>query len=441
MEITGANSVSSGTSPASIDYPLAAFVAIATTLTLKAEVFLVCLGTYALCFVALKGRAWASDAIATIDRNVAGFCAALMAIWFYGALLGWYMGWPRGHVMRNFFGLALFLPFLPLVATLSHGRDVWRSIAFAGLVSLSVLLALRLGTVVGVLGYEDFGNLGIPVGASEYGLRIYSFGLLLGISTECLLVLRLFEAIGKLNWRKATWAGAKVIAVLAVISFVGDSKGISLAAGLALFTPILLSRPLSTHIRYLPIALFLLWGHLVIVPQTTSHVAGFLAPKKNPDFGIILREAQKGEKSELTYESSRAPSSAAIFDETALGNQIRYEQFRQLVSDWRFFGRGLGAPISSGYARPGEFKYGFELSYINLIHKLGVVALAYFGFILYSIYKVAFSSISPQEKYVAFSCLCYLVPSLGNPILFAAQLVLLHVLALHVATRYAHGAQ
>lgn len=124
----------------------------------------------------------------------------------------------------------------------------------------------------------------------------------------------------------------------------------------------------------------------------------------------------------------------STFDDKDLANLARYEQLYYLLNDLTFWGKGLGSVIP-GYSRNLDKPYGFELSYLSLIHKFGVLGL--FAVMLYIIIicKAIRNIISGNEvKYAITSigCITYLLPSIGNPLLFAPQAVVLNSLAIYL---------
>ena len=59
----------------------------------------------------------------------------------------------------------------------------------------------------------------------------------------------------------------------------------------------------------------------------------------------------------------------------------------------------------------------------------------YFALLVYSVYRMVTSTKPLQERCVALGLLGYLLPAIGNPILFAVEAVFLHMFALHAVTR------
>lgn len=115
-------------------------------------------------------------------------------------------------------------------------------------------------------------------------------------------------------------------------------------------------------------------------------------------------------------------------------NSMRSEQFEYIVSELTFFGNGLGAPLISGYKR--DFSgYGFELTYVNIVHKLGVFSI--FLFMSY-IVTLMVASIRILRRVYVFESLFviglmgYLVVGAGNPLLLSTSAVILHCIAMYV---------
>ena len=121
-----------------------------------------------------------------------------------------------------------------------------------------------------------------------------------------------------------------------------------------------------------------------------------------------------------------------MFAQSDESNVIRYIQLAGMIQDLTLLGNGLGAEIS-GMIRNQAKPYGFELTYINLIHKIGILSIPLFWCYFYSLYK-AIIELRKQESWhygaAALGSLCFLFPSIGNPMLFSPQMVALHCAAL-----------
>jgi hypothetical protein len=124
-----------------------------------------------------------------------------------------------------------------------------------------------------------------------------------------------------------------------------------------------------------------------------------------------------------------------MFSADDVSNAVRYSQLNDLIDDIVPLGKGLGAEVP-GNIRDDERPYGFELSYVNLIHKLGIVSLFTIFAYFFSFYKAiaALRNINVDRRYAAVSLggLCYLFPAIGNPIIAEPQLILMHCICLYL---------
>jgi len=120
-----------------------------------------------------------------------------------------------------------------------------------------------------------------------------------------------------------------------------------------------------------------------------------------------------------------------------VSNTIRSDQFQYLLSELTFFGNGLGSSLRSGYAREPS-GYSFELTYVNIVHKIGVFSI--FLFISY-IATLTVASIRILRRVYVFESLFviglmgYLVVGAGNPILLSTSAVILHCIAMYIIVK------
>lgn len=115
-------------------------------------------------------------------------------------------------------------------------------------------------------------------------------------------------------------------------------------------------------------------------------------------------------------------------------NAIRYEQMNYLIDDLTFLGKGLGAGLSTGYERDG-MGYGFELVYLNLIHKVGIFSILIFYsycLTLYRAIKNLYRGYNMRYSATALGAMCFLFPSVGNSYLLSPVAVVLHCVALYL---------
>jgi hypothetical protein len=113
-------------------------------------------------------------------------------------------------------------------------------------------------------------------------------------------------------------------------------------------------------------------------------------------------------------------------------NSVRSEQFDYLLSEWSFSGAGLGSSLISGYRRD-DAGYGFELTYINLVNKLGILSIPLF-FSYVSVLFFGFKFFFFDGKRVTgawvLGLMAFLIPGAGNPLLLAPVFVFMHFIAI-----------
>ena len=417
---------------------LVALIMIGCTLSMRAEFFVVASAALTIGFIATSSgdalwRAWRS-----IDRSTLVGCVTMASLWAYGFTLGLWEGYPRSHVLRNFFGLAFFLPSLFAASVVVGRAGISRIAVRTGLSALILLVVLRVGSIIGFVPIELFKFLGVPVGLADFGLRVYSFGAFPIFGWQAMVSVALYQALGEGAFPKAALLAGQVLLIVAATMFVTESKGILLGAIAVLAVPLVLQFRPATHARYaLAAAAIVVLQTQVIMPGTTYVAINWLGLKPSEIMAELVDKARlsaaKGGDQMVDDDSSNPVET--IFGAQSLGNAERYAQAQELLDDVVPFGHGLGAPITSGYSRSVTYPYGFELSFLNVIHKFGVFSLFYFAFLLYSGYRILTSQKPILERSAALGLLGYTFPAIGNPVLFAVQAVFIHMLALHGATR------
>lgn len=124
-----------------------------------------------------------------------------------------------------------------------------------------------------------------------------------------------------------------------------------------------------------------------------------------------------------------------IFGNQDVSNENRYKQFDAVVNELSFLGKGWGAKFISNDLDRDENGYSIELSYLNLIHKIGFLSIVFFIFYFFNFLKIfqLLKSDIDRLKEMGLLCLgltCYLFTSVGNPSLFAPIFVFLNCILL-----------
>jgi hypothetical protein len=126
-----------------------------------------------------------------------------------------------------------------------------------------------------------------------------------------------------------------------------------------------------------------------------------------------------------------------LFAKVDISNKARYDQLDFIINDFNFFGNGLGATIK-GLVRSISTPYGFELTYLNLIHKFGFMSLILFLGWTYLFIKIIGRILVGKEllfNIAAFGALGYMLPSIGNPLLMHPACVMLNCIALYLTRK------
>lgn len=334
--------------------------------------------------------------------------AYFLFLWLYGIILGFFLKNETSYIIANNAGMTLyFLYFILLQVRFPKLRlyklILWSSYSI-GVITILIFLFNILGVpkeIVNLLG-ESTG------GASTGQQRVYFVsqvtlfgGFSFFLSASICSKYQKIEYFDIRNFKQQIAVFIGFLFFTICIAFLTASKGFMLGFLFLTFfiSAALFYKKLSSGI--VNVKIFYLIG-LIFVFVFSLLSLGY--------FNIIT----------------------ATFDEEDLGNLARYEQLYFLVNDLTFWGKGLGSTISD-YSRNLEKPYGFELSYLSLLHKFGVFGV--FGILLYIVtFLKGLRNIvnGKNVKYatVAVGCLGYLLPSIGNPLMFAPQSVLLHCIAL-----------
>lgn len=131
-----------------------------------------------------------------------------------------------------------------------------------------------------------------------------------------------------------------------------------------------------------------------------------------------------------------------IFGAHEGSNELRYDFAHVIIKELSYQGKGWGAPFIDPYLRHRNgLGYSSELSYLNLIHKIGIFSLVYFSFYIWTLFQIWKCLVSNKSQKIntgllSMGLITYLFLSLGNPTLFAPAFVFMHVLSIHSLNKY-----
>jgi hypothetical protein len=316
--------------------------------------------------------------------------------WFYGVFIGLLGGFEPAHVFRNFFGLLLYFLFPLLHLFNPSSVQLVKLVLAAGGVQLLIALASFDPTLAFTHSASELTS--ISDARSSYSAGYIVIFPLLATTVGVTLL-----GAGKPSiFCRASAIGVFVTAAFSV-TVVTASKGFILAFILLML---------------IIVAAWIKRNTINLISIAVSFFAFFMS-SASPNEGFI----------DLLIVS---------FTTSESGNSIRAEQAIALMNELSFFGSGLGSNLVSGYRRD-ETGYGFELTYLNLIHKLGVFCIPLFLLYLYTVIaSIAFVWRRPHSV-ASYTCLggCgYMVVGIGNPLLLAPFSVTLHCIIMYLLSNF-----
>ena len=320
-----------------------------------------------------------------------------LVIWTYGLFIAILYQNNYYGIIRNFAGILFYITYFMLIFWRISYRQLLTVLIRSSIIYVLIVLAYSdIGTYFGS-GFKNYERDGLGVFRLYYSLGLAIFFPTLFIYSSNYIPTLKNDAKRLALVKKNPYM---IFALLCCLAFSG-SKGFYLGVLVILVIVFLLS--IFRLMKTLRISLLAITFVVISVPFIIS----FYTEIVNKIGVIFLLE----------------------FDAT----HPRVIQREELISDFSFFGKGLGGVIE-GYERD-FLGYGFELSYLNIIHKFGIFSIFIFiSFItpvFYSFYKI-FVSTNKINSYLPLMLMIYLIPALGNPIIFAPISVLLHCIAIYL---------
>lgn len=326
----------------------------------------------------------------------------ILLSWLIGAIVGTIYGNLVGNIFRNFFGLLLYVTFPLLKMTKPRFSAVYATILAAAIVQICFALS---NTKIDNFDYYAFAAAG---SISDFRSS-YSSGF---VTIFPLFYLSLSFAASPNMLKQSKFPLKRLIA---------NKIFFTITAICLIFTP--LSKGfISACLLYLAFA--------AIVAFVQGKRSGYSRAT------IILACAILVTPVYYYIPSDMVDLFTLSFSGKETGNNIRIDQYDYLVAELAWFGKGLGATLASGYSRDDN-GYGFELTYVNLVHKLGIFViplfLSYFVTVFQAMKNLLGKSFR-ESNVLALGLVGYLVVGIGNPILLSTTSVLLHCMAMYLLT-------
>ena len=331
-------------------------------------------------------------------------------IWVYGFILGMFLGNDPIYVVRNFAGMVIYVFYYVMMwQNISRIKLLW-IIIFSGCIyiifaffAMGEFLQMH-GNLISIYGFNRvYFNVGTIV---IFPLLLTSIVILVYKKKDIFVSFRL-SGFSKIVFSKAF---AFILFILAFYSSIllPFSKGNILAFNFFIIT----------------------YCSIIIISKKTSIFSKALT------FTSIIIVYTVIINNQLINSFF-----FNIFYDNSPGNVERYEQIPILIKDFKFMGNGLGA-IIEGYSRSEGWKYGFETTYLNLIHKFGIFSILLFiGYTLSIIIPIK-RIMKKQEliiSSVSLGLMGFVFPAIGNPMLYAPVACILHCSSLYFM-RSSHSA-
>ena len=326
---------------------------------------------------------------------------SFILVWLYGVIIGFIRGNQTNYIIANFAGMVCYLSYFCFSYFKCNIHTLNRILLWSGLI-ISLYAILKLFSYIYGISIPFIDS---DVGTSSTGqLRVYFTTL----SISYTLLGASFYSFTHKDSSSSSFLNIKIfsficmVLTIAVFFFVSSSKGFLLGAAI-----------------------------LIIIIGLGEHVVNLFHGKLNSNLLLLLLLLFIIVFFLYYYEYFSIVD--MMFDKEDASNSTRYDQLVYLLDDCSWIGKGVGAVVP-GIVRSEDGPYGFELTYINLVHKFGIFSLILFvnwAYMFVVLIKMILRRQHRLNAIIALSALGYLFPSIGNPMLMHPSLVVLNCLSLY----------
>jgi hypothetical protein len=321
----------------------------------------------------------------------------ILIAWLIGVTNAIYLDVNPSYVFRNFFGMLLY-GLIPILFILSiPARYIYNAIIFAAIFQILYLMSFMPKIYLYSNMLESLSSLRVV--HNPAAIVIYP---LLSLSLAFLFYPKSLFSRGRCtNYFNFLNSKITLFVIIVAIIVPGASKGHFLATVFIIFCSWLMAVIDAVRAKKNKLLIFGLLFFVAIVLLI-------------PDSFLF----------QLSY----------TFGSEEASNSIRSEQASFLIREFSLFGSGLGSSLESGYVRDNT-GYGFELSYLNIIHKLGVFSMALFLYYLSTVILIVYRILHRKHlisSYFCFGLMAYLIIGAGNPLLLSSTAITLHVIAVYI---------
>ena len=309
-------------------------------------------------------------------------------VWVYGVLLGIANENNPAFIFRNFAGMAMYCMYFIISSFKLSSERIIKII-----INCCLLILL--------LNLLDLKSVAEKIAVSALSQRIlYSFNLVFLFTLFPILLGALFFNIRQTSFiLKNRFVVFVLIVLVALFSILlMQSKGIYLAFAFDVFV-ILLARFINNY------KLSVLRKAAIFFPIICLVIIGF----------VVLNNSE-----------------VVIFGSKDESNATRITQLELIMKELTLFGKGLGAAFTEPeLIRDAEYPYALEITYVNLIHKIGILSVFLFLIYLYPVVYAFCLLLKKKRDYifrglVILGLSTYLFTSIGNPMLFSPFAVFCH---------------
>lgn len=318
------------------------------------------------------------------NKSFKYFPLILLLAWFYGIVVG--IIYNNNFIFINNVGIIYFASYYFLSSSSLTNDDLFK-----------IILNLTIASIIIYLintGFQTLGNLQLlNIGTRLGGYSIT--GIFAATMLPLLIYNNLFRSSNKILINNVVLNLLLLLLILLVSFFLIASKGIYLSFTVTIILLLLYKKKSFRILKSFFYLVILLYFILTI------------------DFNAIV-----------------------IFGSEDVSNLKRYELIDEIIPQLTFFGKGWGAIYQGGELQfRNDMGYSSELSYLNLVHKIGVFSLAFFVFYLWIFYQIIKTLKSKNDSailcgLISMGLITYLFISIGNPTLFAPPFVFMNVIAL-----------
>lgn len=317
-----------------------------------------------------------------IDDRYSWWSLGVLLIWFYGAGIGILMGYDLDYVLRNFFGMNIFILIMADPLRRFHYKQILNSLILIGIFAVIMNILLVLNQVIFYTGYFDFDIRYIYNSTLVLADMIFMYGF---VNLIHKIVSIEDSSLGLISSLLFMFVGF-------FVCFVAHSKSIFLVMILNILLIIYfeLKRMISKK--------FILTSSLKLL---ISCIVYFIII-----FTIVF-----------------------ILISIVGKSDIRFSQATNLIMTSNIFGNGLG------FIMPRYASYGYELTYLALFNKFGILSVFLFLYYFFLIKKII--KLFLIDIYAFYICLTLLVgilvmsafnPMLYSPVFVVCQVYIISVL-------------